>query len=136
MTFFFSRAQRGWKSRDQRPKHEDHCDYTYLTDIPSSISLDEVNDAFDLFCDIINSKAMKKYKCTSDFTEIQLHRDPKTAFWTFKFRYDLYLLDDEYEIDTDTAEEDTLDDTANNTQSSDGNAVYSALVAGSNNDFI
>lgn len=134
--FHFKRKQGSLKRRDQHIRHEDHGDYTYLTNIPD-IDLDAVNEAFDCFCRLIFGKIKDEERYSTDdyFTEIDLHLDDATGNWTFNFRFDEFVLAKEYEIDTD-AEITEPNDTANNTPTSNGNTVYSALVAGSGNDLI
>lgn len=102
-TLQYSRKQGSLKRRDKHIKHEDHFDYVYLTDIPSSIELDDVDDAFDCFCRMIFAKIREEdcYSTDDYFSEIQLLLDDTTDFWTFRFRFDNFILDKEYEIDTE-----------------------------------
>lgn len=134
--FHFRRKQGSLKRRDQRIRREDHGDYTFLTNIPE-LDLNQVNEAFDCFCRLIFEKIKdeERYSMDDYFTEIDLHLDDATGNWVFNFRFDKFVLAKEYEINTD---DDIAEpnNTANNTPPSNGNAVYSALVAGSNNDFI
>lgn len=89
-SLLITRAQNGWKRRDQRKKYEDHCDYVYLTDIPFSGDVDE---AFDYFAATV---------CNDDVSEVQFLLNDKTDHWTFRFRFEGVELEKEYEIDTES----------------------------------
>lgn len=43
----------------------------------------------------------ERYSTDDYFSEIQLLLDDTTDFWTFRFRFDNFILDKEYEIDTE-----------------------------------
>lgn len=128
--------QDNYKKKDRRKIYETHSKYVFLTNIPESATNEELNAAFDCFA-LKVAKSIEYFTRISDyFCDLHYKLDDKAEFWTFEFRFDKFRLGKEYEIDTDAAEEDTLDDTANNTPPSDGNTVHSALVEGSQNGFI
>lgn len=128
--------QDDYKKQDRRKIHKTHSNYVFLSNIPESATDEELLEAFNCFA-LKMGKGIKYFTRVSDyFCDLHFKLDDKAEFWTIEFRFDEFRLGKEYEIDTDAVEEDTLSDTANNTPPSDGNAVYSALVAGSNNDFI
>lgn len=131
-----AREQVSDKKNDQHIKHFKHVDYVYLTNIPSSVDFDEIDEAFDSFALKIGKRIEHFTQISSYFADVHLTLDDATDFWTFRFRFDKFRLEKDYTIDTDAVEEDAFDNTANTTPPNNGNAVYSALVAGSNNDFI
>lgn len=99
-SLLITKAQDSLKRNDQRIRHSDHCDYTYLTDIPSSGDVDE---AFSYFAATV-CKDIEYFTSISDyFSEVQFLLDDKRKFWTMKFRFDKYRLGEEYNLDTESA---------------------------------
>lgn len=100
------REQISDKRNDQRIIHEPHVDYVFLTNIPSSVDFDGIDEAFDCFalkiCKTINEKITDITSTYSYFSYVHLHL-AASGFWTFRFRFDNFRLDDEYEIDTESA---------------------------------
>ncbi len=91
------------KWNDQRIRRGDHYDYVYLTDIPSSVGFDEADEAFVSFAQKV-CNSIEHFTSISDyFSEIQILIDDKTGYCTFRFRFDKFDLDEEYEIDTESA---------------------------------
>lgn len=94
-----------WQDNDSsndEQRQQDHYDYVYLTDIPSSFGFDGVDYAFFNFalkvCENIEGfTSIREY-----FSEVQTVIDDKTGYCIFRFRFDLYDLDNEYEIDTES----------------------------------
>ncbi len=128
--------QDNYKKKDRRKIYETHSKYVFLTNIPESATDEELQEAFNCFA-LKVAKNIEYFTRVSDyFCDLHYKLDDKAEFWTIEFRFDKFRLGKEYKIDTDAVEEDTPNDTSNNTPTSNGNAVYSSLVAGSNNDFI
>lgn len=99
-SLLITKAQISMKRNDQRIKHNDHCDYVYLTDIPSNADVDE---AFICFAQTVCKNIEYFNSVENYFSEVQFLLDPKKRFWTLKFRFDNFRLDEEYEIDTESA---------------------------------
>lgn len=94
-----TKAQASLKRNDQHIQHADHCDYVFLTNIPSSGDIDE---AFSYFAATM-CKDIEYFTSISDyFSEVQFFLDDKKGFWAFRFRFDEFRLEREYEVDTES----------------------------------
>ena len=95
-----TREQVSDKRNDQRIVHKTHVDYIYLTNIPASVGFDDIDDAFDCFAFEVCANIEYFTSISSYFSDVHTVLDDTKKFWTFRFRFDEYKLEEEYEIET------------------------------------